>query len=55
MPCSTTEWEQETSEEIDNFSLQDYKEYERERMERNVWTVVEKVQKGINDTPVLSE
>ena len=58
---STIEWEHEkrfqgmTSEEIDNFSLQDYEEYEHARMERNAWTVAEEVQKRVDDAPVLSE
>ena len=44
-----------TSEEIDNFSLQEYVEYEYARMERNMWSVVHEVQKGVDDAPVLSE
>ena len=44
-----------TFEEIDNLSLQEYEEYEHARMERNAWTVVEEVQKRVDDAPVLSE
>ena len=58
---STIEWEHEkrfqgmTSEEIDNFSLQEYEEYDYARMERNTWSVVHEVQKRVDDAPVLSE
>ena len=58
---STIEWGHEkrfqgmTSEEIGNFSLQEYEEYEYARMERNAWSVVHEVQKRVDDAPVLSE
>lgn len=42
-------------EKIDNFSSHDYEEYERARMERNAWTVVEEVQNRVDYAPVVSE
>lgn len=44
-----------SEENIQNMSVKDYEEYERNRMETNAWFVANKVTKRIDGAPILSD